>query len=116
MSERVLLYNSVRVFGDEGATVTADAAKLRPRTLRIGIYGPGDELLSDRQEIDFDATSENARDRETKIQLVLSHEAENFNNKEVALRLEERVGATTHYQQYKSVNYTIRRSFTSDFD
>ena len=90
--------------------------KLRPRTLRIGIYGPGDELLSDRQEIDFDATSENARERETKIQLVLSHEAENFNNKEVALRLEERVGATTHYQQYKSVNYTIRRSFTSDFD
>jgi uncharacterized protein (TIGR02687 family) len=90
--------------------------KLRPRTLRVGIYGPGGELLSDRHTICFDASSENPRERETKVKLVLSRQAGDFNDQEVTLRLDEPVAETTHFTDYKSVSYTLRRSFMSDFD
>ena len=60
--------------------------------------------------------SDNARERELQIQLVLSHEAEKANNQEVVLRLDEKHAGTSHYKEYKSVRYQLRRSFTSDFD
>jgi len=34
----------------------------------------------------------------------------------VLLRLEEKVAGTGHYTEYKTVSYTMQRSFTSDFD
>jgi hypothetical protein len=34
----------------------------------------------------------------------------------VVLRLEEPLEGTSHHREYKSLRYTIRRSFTSDFD
>ena len=64
----------------------------------------------------FDMTSDNARDRELQIQMVLSHEADKANNQEVILRLDEKLAGTSHYQEYLSVRYQLRRSFTSDFD
>ncbi|QDY05387.1 hypothetical protein FF962_31610 [Pseudomonas aeruginosa] len=32
------------------------------------------------------------------------------------IRLEEQVEGTSHFTQYKATRYTIRRSFTSEFD
>lgn len=90
--------------------------KVQPRLLRIGLYTKTGELVSDCKEIPFDMTSDQARDRELLIQLVLSHEADKANNQEVILRLDEKLAGTSHYQEYKSVNYQLRRSFTSDFD
>jgi hypothetical protein len=74
------------------------------------------DLISDMQEIPFDLTSENPRDREIKTQLVLSSAADAFNNQQVILKLEVRIQNTAHFQEYKSQQYTLRRSFTSDFD
>jgi hypothetical protein len=34
----------------------------------------------------------------------------------VELRLDEPVDGTSHYARYLAVRYTIRRSFTSEFD
>ena len=90
--------------------------KLQARTIRLGIYAQNGDLLSDVQEIAFDLTSENPRDREIKTQLVLSSAADAFNNQQVTLKLEVRVPNTAHFQEYKSQQYTLRRSFTSDFD
>jgi uncharacterized protein (TIGR02687 family) len=90
--------------------------KLKARTIRVGIYAQNDELISDEQEIPFDLTSENPRDREMKTQLVLSGAADAYNNQQVILKLMCRVQNTAHYQEYKSQQYTLRRSFTSDFD
>ena len=90
--------------------------KRKPRELRAGIYTADDELISDSHEITFDLTSDNPREREIRVRFVLSRKADEVNNKEVYLRLEERHGKTTHFVLYKSAIYRIQRSFTSDFD
>jgi len=89
--------------------------KLQQRRLRAGIYSESGELLSDSHEITFDRTSDNPRDREFPLPFILSRNSDASNGKEVILKLEERYAGTTTYQEYKSVRYTLRRSFTSDF-
>jgi uncharacterized protein (TIGR02687 family) len=90
--------------------------KVQPRTLTAGIYTKEGMLISDCHEILFDLTSENPREREMKFQFILTREADSANGQEVFLRLTERIGQTTHPKEYKSLRYTLRRSFTSDFD
>ncbi len=90
--------------------------KVRGRRLRVGLYTLAGVLISDQHTLDFDLTVENPRERETVVRLMLTREAHQANNQEISLRLEEQVAATTHYQEYKSQRYTLRRSFTSDFD
>lgn len=90
--------------------------KVQARKLRIGLYAGDGELISDSHEITFDLLSENPRERELKLRLVLSKIADAYNQQQVVLKLEEVVAGTTHYQEYKTVPFTLRRSFTSDFD
>ncbi|MBF9015175.1 MULTISPECIES: BREX-1 system phosphatase PglZ type A [unclassified Oceanispirochaeta] len=90
--------------------------KIQPRVLRAGIFTEEGELISDSHDLIFDFTSENPRERELQVQFILSHEADKANNKEVVLKLEVKHAGTSYYSEYKSLRYTIRRSFTSDFD
>jgi uncharacterized protein (TIGR02687 family) len=95
---------------------TAVTDKVQPRSLRAGIYAQSDELISDGHELLFDFRSENAREREMPVRFLLSRQADAFNGKEVILKLEERHGDTSHYKEYRSTRYTLRRSFSNDFD
>jgi len=90
--------------------------KIQHRVLRAGIFTEEGELISDSHDLIFDFTSENTRERELQIQFILTREADKANNKEVILKLEEKHAGTSYYSEYKSLRYTIRRSFTSDFD
>lgn len=90
--------------------------KVQPRNLRAGIYSQAGDLISDSHKLAFDLTSDNPRERELHARFVLTGDAEEANNQEVILRLEEKLAGTTYYKEYKSVRYTLRRSFTSDFD
>ena len=90
--------------------------KVQSRVLRAGIYTESGELISDGHELIFDLTSDNPRERELQVRFVLSRAADDANGKEVVLKLEEKHAGTTHYKEYKSVRYVMRRSFTSDFD
>ena len=90
--------------------------KVQPRYLHAGIYNQNGELISDRHDLAFDLSSENPRDREMKIQFVLTQKADEANGQNVTLRLDEKLGGTSHYREYKSIRYLMRRSFTSDFD
>ena len=90
--------------------------KIQPRLLRAGIYTEAGELISDSHELVFDLTSENPRERELQVRFLLSRKADEANGQEVFLRLEEQHSGTSHYKEYKSLRYTMRRSFTSDFD
>ncbi|WP_339782721.1 BREX-1 system phosphatase PglZ type A [uncultured Marinobacter sp.] len=90
--------------------------KIQPRLLRAGIYTEAGELISDSHELVFDLTSENPRERELQVRFLLSRKADEANGQEVFLRLEEQHAGTSHYKEYKSLRYTMRRSFTSDFD
>lgn len=90
--------------------------KLQARKLRVGLYSATGELISDSHDLSFDLTSENPRERELKIRLLLSKLADEFNKQQVTLRLQEPVAGTSHYTDYKAIAYTLRRSFTSEFD
>ena len=90
--------------------------KVKPRALRAGIYTLAGKLISDQHVLVFDQTSENPRERETQVRFILTQEANQANNQEVTLKLEEQVPNTSHYAEYKSARYTMRRSFTSDFE
>ncbi|SFE76276.1 TIGR02687 family protein [Marinobacter sp. DSM 26671] len=90
--------------------------KVQPRHLRAGIYTQDGELISDSHELSFDLTSENPRERELQVRFVLSRKADEANGQEVFLKLEEQHAGTSHYKEYKSLRYLMRRSFTSDFD
>lgn len=90
--------------------------KIQPRVLRAGIYSESGDLISDSHDLTFDLTSENPRERELQVRFVLTRKADEANGQEVVLKLEEKHAGTSHYKEYKSIRYVMRRSFTSDFD
>ena len=90
--------------------------KVQPRVLRAGIYSEAGKPISDRHELIFDADSNNVQDREQRVRFLLTREADQANNEDVVLKLEERHGDTSHFREYATARYTLRRSFTSDFD
>jgi uncharacterized protein (TIGR02687 family) len=90
--------------------------KVQARVLRAAIYSEEGDLISDSHDLLFDFSSENPRERELQIRFVLSRKADEVNGQEVILRLEEKHVGTSHYKEYKSLRYRMRRSFTSDFD
>ena len=90
--------------------------KIRPRVLRAGIYTITGDLISDSHELTFDSASDNSREREFPVRFVLTREADKANGQEVILKLEKKHPGTSHYREYKSIRYVMRRSFTSDFD
>lgn len=90
--------------------------KIQPRVLRAGIYTEAGELISDSHDLTFDLSSDNPRKRELQVRFVLTRKADEANGQEVILRLEEKHAGTSHYKEYKSLRYLVRRSFTSDFD
>ncbi|MCC6503795.1 MAG: BREX-1 system phosphatase PglZ type A [Deltaproteobacteria bacterium] len=90
--------------------------KIQPRVLRAGIYTEAGDLISDSHDLTFDLTSDNPRQRELQVRFVLTRKSDEANGQEVILRLEEKHAGTSHYKEYKSLRYLMRRSFTSDFD
>ena len=96
--------------------VAAVTEKTRARNLRAGIYAQSGELISDSHELVFDFPSDNPREREISVRFLLLRQADAFNGQEVILKLEERHGDTSHFKEYRTARYTLRRSFSSDFD
>jgi uncharacterized protein (TIGR02687 family) len=90
--------------------------KVQPRHLRAGIFTESGDLISDSHELSFDLASENPRERELQVRFLLTRKADEANGRDVYLRLEEKVPGTSYFKEYKSLRYTMRRSFTSDFD
>lgn len=90
--------------------------KRQPRRLRAGLYTLAGESISDIHELNFDMTSSNPREREMTVRFILSRKADACNNQQVELLLEEPIDGTSHYTRYYAARYTIRRSFTSEFD
>jgi uncharacterized protein (TIGR02687 family) len=91
--------------------------KVQARVLRAGLY-VGETLLSNdpQPEVTFDSASEEQRDRYQSVQLLLNQDANDFNNRSIEFRLEERIPNTNQWRVYEKAIYTLKRSFTSDFD
>ena len=118
----------VELIGGGGKTITTGqlavvlyqsepvTEKRQSRRLRAGLYSLAGEAISDTHDLTFDQVSDNPREREVQVRFILSRKAEACNNQQVELRLDEPVDGTSHYARYLAVRYTIRRSFTSEFD
>ena len=89
--------------------------KVQPRTLRAGIY-IGETLISNQPELIFDQSSDEKRDRYQNVRMLLSQDANEFNNRSVEFRLEEQIPNTTQWRIYQRAQYLLKRSFMSDFD
>ncbi|MDP4014442.1 MAG: BREX-1 system phosphatase PglZ type A [Candidatus Nanopelagicales bacterium] len=102
----------VKLFQSESAS-----DKVQPRTLRAGLY-VGETLISNdpQPELTCDSTSPEKRDRYQRVQLLLNKESNDYNNRAVEFRLEERIPNTNQWRVYAKAMYTLKRSFTSDFD
>lgn len=96
--------------------IEAVTEKLQSRRLRAGLFTLDGELVSDQHELLFDFSSSNPRERELPVRFILSRKADEANNQQVELLLEEAVEGTSHFTRYKTARYTIRRSFSSEFD
>ncbi|WP_414900465.1 BREX-1 system phosphatase PglZ type A [Rhizobium cremeum] len=90
--------------------------KMRPREVLAGIYATDGTLISDEYTLVFDFSSDNPREREMPRKFLLSREADRFNNQDVILKLRERVGKTSRYQDYATHRFQLRRGITTDFD
>ena len=74
-----------------------------------------DEFLTEPGQLLLGA-AEGLGDRYQSVQLLLNKDANDYNNRAVELRLEERVPNTNHWRVYEKAMFTLKRSFTSDFD
>lgn len=102
----------VKLFQSEAAS-----DKVQPRTLRAGLY-VGETLISNdpQPELTFDSASPDKRDRYQRVQLLLNKDSNDYNNRAVEFRLEERIPNTNQWRVFAKAMYTLKRSFASDFD
>lgn len=89
--------------------------KIQPRQVRLGIYA-GEAPISDQPVLTFDSSSDDQRERYQSVTLYLTQDADDVNNRAVELRLEERIPNTNQWKTFSKANYTIKRSFMTDFD
>jgi uncharacterized protein (TIGR02687 family) len=89
--------------------------KVQPRTVRAGLY-VGETVISNQIEMTFDQSSTDKRDRYQSAHMLLSQDANDYNNRAVEFRLEERIPNTNQWRVYAKAMYTLKRSFASDFD
>lgn len=89
--------------------------KVHPLSLRAGLF-VGEKLVSNYVHLTFDTQAEDPRERYQKAHMLLTREADNYNNRSVEFRLEEQIDNTSYWRTYSKATYMLKRSFTSDFD
>jgi uncharacterized protein (TIGR02687 family) len=91
--------------------------KVQERTLRISLVAKADgALLCEPRTLRFDSTATEPREREQLLELVLSNAADDYNNKELELRLEEVREGASQALPYKNEVLKLQRAFGNDFD
>ena len=84
-------------------------------TIRAGIYTKQDVLISDSKDLVFDLTSENVRDRDTKVKFMLGNSPEAMKGQQVELQLEVPIENTNKWKPYASHTYVLQRQMVTDF-
>lgn len=91
------------------------SSKVLPRTLRVGIYAEDGKLISDVQSLYFGFESDNQRDREMEVRLILSKEWQKYNRQTVYLRLDQPIKHTEKFEPYKKWPYYLNKTQFADF-
>jgi uncharacterized protein (TIGR02687 family) len=91
------------------------STKVLPRTLRVGIYAEDGKLISDVQSLYFGFESDNQRDREIEVRLILSKEWQKYNRQTVYLRLDQPIKHTEKFEPYKNWQYYLNKTQFAEF-
>jgi uncharacterized protein (TIGR02687 family) len=92
------------------------ADKTLPRILSIGLFTKDGTALSEVRTLTFDSADAEPRQREKSLVLTLSRTADDYNNQDVEVRLEETVPGTSQQSVYKSHRIKLQKPFAGDFD
>ncbi|MCP9771674.1 BREX-1 system phosphatase PglZ type A [Synechococcus sp. Tobar12-5m-g] len=90
-----------------------------PIRLKVALYAKADgTLLCESKTLVFDSTAAEPREREQRLELVLSNAAEAYNNQPIELRFERWVAGVNDPvpDPGKTVELKLQRAFGSDFD
>ena len=90
--------------------------RLLLREMRAGFFSKTGTQLSETKVMKFESMAEDVRQRERPEQFVFGKEADDFNQQEVYLRLEELIPNTAQWSPYREFPFKLRRAFESDFD
>ncbi len=91
------------------------SSKVLPRDLRVGIYAEDGKLISDEKLLYFGFDSDNQRDREMEVTLILGKEWQKYNRQNVYLRLDEPIKHTEKYRPYQTWPYYLNKTQYTDF-
>jgi uncharacterized protein (TIGR02687 family) len=97
----------------------ATGPKLLPISLRVALYAKADDtLLCEPKTLVFDSTAAEPREREQRLELLLSNAAESYNNQPIELRFERWVAGVNDPvpDPSKTVELKLQRAFGNDFD
>ncbi|MCT0203819.1 BREX-1 system phosphatase PglZ type A [Synechococcus sp. CS-602] len=97
----------------------ATSTKVLPISLRLALYAKADDtLLCEPKTLVFDSTAAEPREREQRLELLLSNAAEAYNNQTIELRFERWVAGVNDPvpDPSKTVELKLQRAFGSDFD
>lgn len=92
------------------------AEKVLPRTIQVGVFAPGGKALSEVRTVVFDSQAIEPRQREQSLILTLARVADDYNNQDVEIRLEETVPGTNQKAVYKTLKIKLQKPYASDFD
>lgn len=90
-----------------------------PIRLRVALYAKGDDtLLCEPKTLAFDSTAAEPREREQRLELLLSNAAEAYNNQMLELRFERWVAGVNDPvpDPSKTIELKLQRAFGRDFD
>ncbi|MGI6788795.1 MAG: BREX-1 system phosphatase PglZ type A [Aminobacterium colombiense] len=91
--------------------------KTLPRELRIGFYSLDGRSISEVHNVIFESAEVDGRAREKKLSILFSREADEVNNQEVILKLEEQAApGVSQYRLYKEYRYSLTLPFEADFE
>jgi len=94
----------------------AVAGKILARTLQLGVFAPNGSSLSEVRTLIFDSADPEPRQREQRIGLTMSPVADQYNNQEVEIRLEEKLTGSQQMSIYKRHKVKLQKPFASDFE
>lgn len=103
----------VRLYQEEPVS---EEGKVRGREFRVGFFSKSGTPISDEQVISCDSREVEPRNRELTLTLTLGHQAEEFNDQEVILKLSENIPNTQKVRVYKEATTRLGLPFGSDFD
>jgi hypothetical protein len=90
--------------------------KVKPLSLKIGLYTKDNELISTTQSYTFDKIDSDDRNREVKLKFDLKQIAGDYSGEDIKLIMKKIIEGSNEEPLYKEYKVKLQLSFINDFD